>query len=293
MNLKNKISVENSYSGSDWNFERTTKYLFEINGVEIEAGYFEHYREETLVKTVLELPQSYGCPTKCRFCASAAIGQFIPLEAECMEELFLYLYHLNHLAEQSYVLLTMTGIGDICFNYEKVEKFLLKVAQFENVYVTLSSCIWDVELLQKVEKLSQKIRIRNVQLTYVSDGEKLKELVPFYQSHEYSFEKLLQYIMDSKAAYYRINYIMIKGVNDGIQDFQRFCDNVKRIADKVVVRISKLNETGATRRNHLQSTEISVLHEFQSILQEAGIRSYVFYACKNDNMNCGQLITER
>lgn len=294
MNLKNKITVENNYSGSNWNFEKTTKYLIEINGMDIEAGYFEHYKDKTLVKTVLELPQSYGCPTKCRFCASAAIEQFTPLDAECLEELFLYLYDLNNLSEKNYVLLTMTGIGDIYFNYENVESFLLKIKTFGNVYVTISSCLWNVEMLQKVDKLSQQIRIRNVQITYVTDEkEKLGKIVPFYQKHEYSFEKLLQYMMDSEAAYYRINYIMIKGVNDGMQDFYRFRDHIKGIAGKVVVRISKLNETGATRRNHLQSTDIATLRDFQSVLQETEIESYIFYAYKNDNMNCGQLITER
>lgn len=294
MNLINKIAVENSYSGSDWNFERTTKYLFEVSGWEIEAGYFEHYRDKTLVKTVLELPQSYGCPTKCRFCASARIERFKPLDAESLEELFLYLYETNNLAEQRYVLVTMTGIGDIYFNYANVEKFFLKIRRYNNVYFTISSCLWNANMLRKADNLSQQIRMRHVQITYVTDDkEKLGAIIPFYQKYGNGFGDVLHYVAGSTQTYYRINYIMIKGVNDEVKDFYKFRDNVKHIADKVVVRISKLNETLTTKRNHLHPTDILPMEEFQSILQEAGIKSYIFYACKNDNMNCGQLITER
>ena len=206
----------------------------------------------------------------------------------------MYLYESNNLAEQRYVLVTMTGIGDIYFNYANVEKFFLKIKRYNNVYFTISSCLWNVDMLQKVDILGQQVRMRYVQITYVTDEkEKLGEIIPFYQKCENSFEDVLHYVAGSTQTYYRINYIMIKGVNDGVEDFHKFRDNVKNIADKVVVRISKLNETRTTRRNHLHPTDISPMEDFQSILQEVGIKSYIFYACKNDNMNCGQLITER
>ena len=38
--------------------------------------------------------------------------------------------------------------------------------------------------------------------------------------------------------------------------------------------------------------EIEVMEKFHQFLQKEGMNSYVFYAKKNDHMNCGQLITE-
>lgn len=138
------------------------------------------------------------------------------------------------------------------------------------------------------------ISIRNIQITYVTDKrEQLMKAIPFYQSHKYNLQEIVQHIKDSDQKYYRINYIMIKGVNDGAENFYRFGKNLKEISDKVTVRISKLNETGATRRNNLFPTDVDDLQKLQGILQEADIKSYVFFAHKNDNMNCGQLITER
>lgn len=294
MDIKKKICVENYYSGSDWNFEKTTKYIFEMNGRELEAGYFEHFRDGVFVKAVIELPQSYGCAAKCLFCASASIPQFEILQAEAMEEMFDCLYEENHLSEKEYVLLTMTGTGDLFFNYDNVERFLLRAGKRKNIHVTLSSCLWNEELLGKVRCLGREVNIRNVQITYVTDEkETLSSIIPFYHKHNYDFRKLISTIEKFEETYYRINYIVIKGVNDSKEDMEKLCRYLMKARQKVTVRIARLNETGTTRKNHLQPTEIAALEELQVILQKAEIKGYVYYAQKNDNMNCGQLITEK
>lgn len=293
MKVIDRICVENSYSGSNWNFEKTTKYVIDMDGVKLEAGYFEHYRGNTLIKTVIELPQSYGCPSGCRFCATSAIEAFRPLNAEVLSDIFEYIYGEHDLKRQSYVLLTMTGMGDIYFNYDNVEQFLLGLQYYDNLHVTLSSCLWNKQLLRKVQSLGNKLDIRNIQITFVSEKtDLLCQIIPYYRKVPYDFEDLRRVIEQSKEQYYRINYIMIKGINDSWDDFCSFCERVQGIKDKIVVRISKLNETCATKRNGLQPTDIHALESMQSLLQENGVRSYVFFAYKNDNMNCGQLITE-
>ena len=294
MKVLETIKVDNFYSGSNWDFERTTKYIIDLDGIQIEAGYFEHYKGNTFVKAVIELPQSYGCPSKCRFCASAAIEGCHLLDADTLEEMFYYIYQDNNLQKQQYVLLTMTGMGDIFFNYKNVELFLKRIKDTKNLYVTLSSCLWNVDLLKKVHGLSKYISIRNVQITFITDdNEILSRIIPYYQSKEYQMREVLDYIKTSEEQYYRVNYIMIKNINDSEEIFRRFCNLLNEVKDKVIVRISKLNETKATKRNQLQSTDINKLEMLQKSLQKENIKSYIFYAHKNDNMNCGQLITER
>ncbi len=86
---------------------------------------------------------------------------------------------------------------------------------------------------------------------------------------------------------------MIKDVNNSLEDFDNFKSNLIEIKDKIVVRISKLNETKTTKMNNLYPDEIEVMEQFKNILTEAKIKSYIFYSEKNDNLNCGQLISEQ
>lgn len=288
-----RMYVENFYSGSNWNFEKTKKYIYEINGNKVEAGYFEHYKDIDFVKSVIELPQAFGCPSKCQFCASSAIEHFETLSTDILMEMFEQVYNENGLEEVSYVLLTMTGIGDIFFNYDNVKAFLIHIQGYQNVHVTLSSCLWNFELLKKVNLFNNFIKIKNVQITYVTNKiEKLEKLIPFYQGRTYYLDEVFRYIEMSDKDYYRINYIMIKGVNDSEEDFNSFYNLLEKVQDKIVVRISRLNETATSKRNGLSPTDISTLECLQNFLQQKNISSYIFYAHKDDNMNCGQLITE-
>ena len=43
LKLVQKVCVENKYSGHGWNFEKTTKYVFRLDDMLLEVGYFEHY----------------------------------------------------------------------------------------------------------------------------------------------------------------------------------------------------------------------------------------------------------
>lgn len=174
-----------------------------------------------------------------------------------------------------------------------MKTFLIGISGYANIRVTLSSVLWNAELLRKVELLSHMIPIKNVQITYVTDcTEKLSAIIPIFKQKEYSFHEVISFIQQSDKDYYRINYILIKGVNDHQDDFNRFISYLKDIKDKMMIRISKLNETEASKRNELYSTTIETMEQMNQFLQNAGIHSYVFYARKNDHMNCGQLITE-
>lgn len=293
MQLIRKIMVENCYSGNGWDFEKTTKYILGFENYQLEAGYFEHYCDDVFVKAVVELPVSYGCPAHCKFCATSAIEAFRELKSEQMREILEYIWTEQELDDKEYVLLSVTGTGDLYFNFSNVIEFLSGLTTYKNLHVTLSSCLWNKEDLKKIEEFSERISIRNIQITCVSaQNEQMGKLIPIYLQRKSNFDEIIEYIGISAKSYYRVNYIMIRGINDSEEDFREFSNKIEVVKDKVVVRISKLNETAATERHNLYPPILEKMGQFQNILESAGINCYLFYAFKNDHMNCGQLITE-
>lgn len=78
--------------------------------------------------------------------------------------------------------------------------------------------------------------------------------------------------------------------------FHFYCDGFvglfAALKENIVVRISKLNETNCSKANGLLSPDIASMKQLEEICTQNGIKAYTFCSEKNDNMNCGQLITE-
>ena len=293
--MEHRYSSKNNYKSRDWNREITNKFVFrDIHGI-YEVGLFWHYLNKTFVKAVIELPVGFGCPSKCRYCASARIDGFYPLTAQQMQSMFEQLYRKNNLDKMAPVLLSMTGMGDIYFNQKNVFAFLGTLREYKNLSLTLSSNFWTASLLAKAVAVSNFLPIRYIQYTYVSDKRDIREnLIGILDSMEKQnfLDEYISFIQADNNSFYRINYIAISGINDSVDDVSRFIHLVNGIKDKLTIRISRLNETGATRDNHLVPSDCVRLGEINEQMKNAGLQSYIFYSEHNDNMNCGQLITE-
>lgn len=294
MRLKKVFSTENKYSGSNWDREITTKYVFEDSFGVYEVGYFEHYAQDEFKKSVIEMPVSFGCPSKCAYCASSNINMFYPLEINQMKTLFDYIYDKKELHKHTYVLLSITGMGDLRFNRYSVFRFVKMLKDYGNLHITFSSNFWDRDLLEQTIFLDRYVPIRYIQYTYVSDNPDLvKELIPIYNFSELpGLDEFLKFVSTSKKHFFRINYIVIGEKNDSSEDMEHLIDKLKPVKDKITVRVSKLNETSATKLNNLKNTDKAKLDELKRKLVDNGIKAYVFCSDKNDNMNCGQLYCE-
>ena len=181
--LEKKYHTSNKYSGSDWNYEETTKYVFSFDLGYVEAGYFIHYLESENgiieKKHVIELPSSYGCPMKCAFCASSLISNVKPLSSNEIYKIFYYIYENNHLTENKSLLVSMKGIGDLYFTIDSVLGAIKQMASVnKKITFSVSSCYWTYDMLKKVENMSTEVLFRSIQFTYVSyDNDVLKNII--------------------------------------------------------------------------------------------------------------------
>ena len=184
------------------------------------------------------------------------------------------------------------GIGDIYYTSKEVLSAIPLILETDKrIRFNISSCCWTVLMLEEFEQYVNNIK--TLQLTFISSsGEYIRSIIPGMPQCGYDLESTIRTLFESKFSRFRINYIMIKGINDSESAFLQFVDLVEDYKEKMVVRISKMNTTKASRSNGLISPDLKNMKELHRILDNEGIESYLFYSEQDDNMNCGQLITE-
>lgn len=266
-----------------------------------EAGYYVHYKGAELVEKVIELSTSYGCPFKCKYCASSSINEPVTvLKPSFLFDMLSDICEKNSITAQDEFVLTMTGIGDYSNTFLETNAFLCRVKDhYPKCKVILSSCAWtDTLISHAAELLSEGITIKYLQWTYISTNiDKVHDVINnLPDEYDIQSSNIIREAIDKNKALqhvFKYNYLMIKGVNDSDEDFDLFVAFVKEIKSNIVVRISKLNDTQSSKDNYLEPPTIGRLEILRKKCEENHIEAYIFWSEKNDNMNCGQLIYQK
>ena len=289
-------SKMNRYSASNWTYEDTYKHIFSNDEVIYEVGYYKHYNEKKeFVEHTLELPSSFGCPFKCKYCASSSINSFQLIKKDELIYIIKTVFELHKISKSDSIHITFTGTGDFFYTKQVLLSSLQDlIFSYPAAKYTFSSCAWNPQLLMELENARISSYIKYVQMTFISlDPVTVKKVIPNYIEGS-GITEIVDYISSSPLAQmFRVNYLMIEGVNDKDSDFQIFINSFERIKDSIIIRISRLNETKCSRINGLNKASDDCLNKFLSLCKNHGFNAYIFSAEKNDNMNCGQLITER
>lgn len=226
---------------------------------------------------------------KCKFCASSLIEEFSLLNVEDLMEILEYLYNRFKLYEEERLSVSLTGIGEMKYTIDVIEQFINKANEkYDNLSYVVSSIAINNELINRIEKIAENAKFRFIQLSYISDD--CTKLIPNLK--EKCLDNIINIIKKSKLRNFRINYIMINDVNDEEDKYADFLEAIKTVADKVIVRISTINKTKSSEINNIYGTSIEKMKRMQEKLIELGVEAYIFKSKENDNMNCGQLISE-
>ena len=296
--LLDTICSNNHFVANGWAYETAEKYLYEYDSKSLEIGFYNHYTDAALskrVKRVLELPTSYGCPMKCAYCASSWISEASTLSEEVLLAITDEVLKRNSVKYDDNLLISLTGAGDAFFTLDLILKYTQNVTeQHPNFCFTVSSCNWTKEMLSKIEDVSYKIAFRNIQSTYISfDQSVATMIIPGLRCTGFDYSLFVEHIKNSRLDNWRINYLLLHSVNDDDDSFERFVQIVNPIREKVLVRISSLNETIASTSSGLHPALLERSVALQNKLQSNGTNAYLFHSDINDNMSCGQLILER
>jgi 23S rRNA (adenine2503-C2)-methyltransferase len=209
----------------------TKKFLFQLeDGNHIESVLIPDKKRQTLC-----ISTQAGCAFKCRFCLTGKMGWKRNLTvSEILNQIFSVRETLKD--KTSITNIVLMGMGEPLSNYENTLKAIElmhhpEAFKFSSRKITLST----VGLLPELERLSkEKIAFRLAISLNASDEDTRSYLMPI--NRQYPLKKLLdlcRHFPLRPRIRITFEYVLIKDVNDSLQDAKKLLKILKGIPSKV------------------------------------------------------------
>jgi 23S rRNA (adenine2503-C2)-methyltransferase len=264
----------------------TKKFLFQLeDGNQIESVLIpERHRLTLCVSTQV------GCALGCQFCLTGRKGFRRNLKAsEILNQILVAQKSLED--GQSITNIVLMGMGEPLANYENTLKAIQLMThpdafKFSSRRVTLST----VGLLPELEHLSKgQVPFRLAVSLNATDDETRSRLMPINRQNP--LKKLLDLCRRfplRPRERITFEYVLLKGINDSIQDAKRMVKLLKGIPSKV--NLIPFNEAPGIPFKRPSDEEV---REFQEVLMAEGLTAIVRSSKGRDiSAACGQLYAE-
>lgn len=275
------------YNSRSFDRQVAHKYLFKLNdGNVIETSGYQHYLGDTPVDYSVDISSMVGCPMRCTFCESALINyDRTLLESEMVAQVAKLVEW--HGATFPRITCSFQGIGEASAIPDlvlQVSKEILALDERNEISIATVGAhlnafqIWreggvEIDNLQLSCSGTTEEHIRKVMPRGPKIGQLVRELDLCGKSENINKVKL--------------NYILMAGFNDSPDDVRRLVDMVQ--GTSIVVKISALNLTEASRRSGLKQAPEERAWDMSAELNANGIKSYVYGPFNDTNVSCGQL----
>lgn len=296
--IVNEIGNNLEYHSRSWNHETINKYILKHpKGFHLEASLIKHFKDNNLRDITIELSNMYGCPIRCKYCASNQINNYKKLKpGDYLEQINIILKDQKlNIDEYENFYVSFAGIGEPSLIPEEIaEGALLINNQINHVRFNIATFglnnnsfkIWG----------EKNLPIRRVQIPFIHyHTNKLKFIVKNIND-DYNILNVIEqakYLVKSQIhCQLKINFLLIEDFNDSIVDIDRTINYLKKFRDDIIIKISILNETISSRYYNLQSPEIDTMKNICKRFIENKFHSYIFGPKKNNNFGCGQLISQ-
>ncbi|MCX6763419.1 MAG: 23S rRNA (adenine(2503)-C(2))-methyltransferase RlmN [Candidatus Moranbacteria bacterium] len=260
-----------------------------------------------IIETVLlsPLPSSWsvcistqvGCPLNCAFCATGRGGFKRNLITEEITDQILFwkqymkaenekLKTKNYISNVVYM-----GMGELFLNWENVKQSLkeltdAKLFGFGSRSISVSTCGIPDGILKFVQEFPQ---INLAVSLHFADDDKRSRYMPI--NKKYNLEK----IKEALQKYFQISnrkvfleYIMLAGINDNLEDAKKLADYIKSIGKLQLLHVNliKYNATG----NEFKSSSGNKIQTFKNFLERNRINVTIRKSLGEEIQGaCGQL----
>ena len=271
-----KIHVETSRDGA-------RKYLFKLrDGNHIESVLIPERNHYTLC-----ISSQVGCAHGCRFCRTAQRGFIRNLtRGEIIAQVRDVLNDLDDAKRLSNIV--FMGMGEPLANYDNLIGAIETITdsdadlKFSNRRITVSTA----GLAPKLSKLGRDTRVNLAISLNATDNKTRDMIMPI--NRKYPIEKLIEacrlYPLEPGRRI-TFEYVLIKGVNDSIEDAERLVSLLKPIKSKI--NLIPFNEHEGSE---FLRPEDSVINRFQEILIQNHFTAIIRHSKGEDiSAACGQL----
>jgi 23S rRNA (adenine2503-C2)-methyltransferase len=216
--------------------DNTRKWLLELDdGEKIELVYIPSDDRGTLC-----ISSQVGCPMNCKFCNTGFQGFARNLEVfEIVQQVILARDYLDEWSNMDKAIgcgrkitnIVIMGMGEPLLNYDNVVKAIKIINDkdgiaFSNRRITLSTC----GIVPKIYDLAKDIKINLAISLHATKDEIRKKIMPI--AEKYTIDEIMKACnFYAKSTNYRritFEYIMIKDLNDSIDDAKRLVNLVKK-----------------------------------------------------------------
>lgn len=259
----------------------TIKYLFElIDGNFVEAVLMRFDNRANLTACI---STQVGCPMGCSFCATAKLGFKRNLDTnEIVQQIFL----IQADTGLKITNIVYMGQGEPLLNFDNLLnsiKIFREQFQIGARRITVSTC----GIIPQIEKLADL----NFQSTlaislHASDNEKRKQIMPV--SNKYPYDKLIDALKkytDKTGRRVTIEYVLIKDVNDTLEDAKKLAYSISKLKSNVNLIVYNQNEYSQYKKPLKEN-----VMRFKYILEASGKKVTIRLERGGDiDAACGQL----
>lgn len=300
MDVEKKIEKIIKFNARSWNNEIATKYLlrYRVNEKDhvLECMSIIHFLNDEVNDLTIELSNMYNCVVGCSFCSSAALPESVvylsPLD---------YVRQLNTCINESgidpngfeHFYVSFAGIGEPSCVYESIAEGMEIIKDmYPHVQFNIATFGFDYHCFEYWRKRDLPIRTLQLPL-YSTEDETLRKIVrnlPTDYSLKRNISLAIDYSKDHPECRIKVNYLVMKGINDSESDVLKVIDYLSPFKDYVTIKVSFLNYTRPGKDNNLFAPDAECLARINNLLSEKGFSSYLFGTAENTELGCGQLV---
>lgn len=281
------FAKEQHYISRNWDYECGERLVLSQNSRIVEASVFRHSLRGLPVKTVVELPTSFGCQMRCPHCASGDIGVAVPLSAADLSGV----YAAASACVEGPRLVSLSGIGECSLNERAVTTFAREIVGGTNeLQFTFTTVGIRPEFVGSINSLAREVPVKLLQISLFHHDDAVVKTVMGRAFLRYDLAELMRHVIDADAIHVRFNIVLIRDFNDTAEAWGGLRRRLSGLEDRVSIRVSQLNETNVSRSNGLRPTTAGRVIDAANWFVREGFDAYAFMSSYNDDMNCGQLI---